>query len=772
VSLLARRKHWLIDSKGLFLRNSLLLLVVCGGPGLLNFSKTTMRLVIRIFRPTLLSLFLISLWVVPAGLAQQRPSEQSDDLIIRISTDLVQTDVTVLDKQGRLVEGLQREQFELLVDGKPQSISFLEQITAGSRREANLVIRPVPENGKEPTDPGPSVLRGRTIFFFVDDMHLSPDSMRRTREMLQRFVTKTMGDADQVAITTASGQLGFLQQLTNDKTMLGLAIERLKPRSYNVTDMQDPPMTEYQAYAIEQNHTDVRELFVEKTCVHVLREPARLCSGAGMTNNAVLDEGGGPGTSAAGINKARWRSETIVKSRARTITRQAAQVILSTLSSLQSLVRRAGTLPERKLLIFVSDGFFINFVSSTQVYDLRRLTDAATRTGTVIHTVDARGLASGITDATKSALFEQSGRLARINLSEVRTAQQPLYNLAAETGGHAWLNSNNLDAGVAQAINETSNYYLLAWRPETSAQTKEEFRRIKVSIKGRPELTVRVRTGFFTGNPDKANNIPGGVVKQVDDQLLEAIRATYPMRGLPLTLSTGYLNRAQDGLVLAASAQIDREPGISAQGGITPDTELDVIGAAIDTSGSIVSSFKQKVTIPSGRDNQASSVVVTLQFPKLTPGLHQVRFAARDSKTGRIGSASEWIEIPNAAQGSFSLSSIFLSEGAAGNSMMKPDRRFARTSSLRFQTFVYNAARSTMAPKVELEMELRRDGQKIIQTPASPVATTGVTDLARIPIVGEFPLKDFLPGSYELTLTVTDASTRASASRKAPFVIN
>lgn len=719
-----------------------------------------------------LSIFL----AFPAALAQQRLPEQKDE-VIRIATDLVQTDVTVLDKQGRFVEGLQSEQFELLVDGKPKNLSFFEQVKAGSQREATLMTasgaaRLDAEKGKVTSDPGPSLARGRTVFFFVDDMHLSPDSMRRTRETLLRFVTDTMGSADQVAITTASGQLGFLQQLTNDKTVLSLAIEQLKPRSYRVTDMQNPPMTEYQAYAIEQNHTDVRELFVEQTCVQVLKVPARACSGAGMTNNAVLDEGGGgtgggsPSTAAG--NRARWQSETMVKSRARVITRQAAQVILGTLSSLESLVRRAASLPERKLLIFVSEGFFINFVSSTQVYDLRRLTDAAMRTGTVIYTIDGRGLASGITDATKSGMFDQSGRLARINLSEVRAAQQPLYNLAAETGGHAWLNSNNLDAGIGKAINETSDYYLLAWRPDAPPKAKEEFRRINVTVKGRPELTVRVRTGFFTENPDKANTAAGAEVKSVDDQLLDALRASYPMRGVPITLSAGYLERPQDGLVLAASAQIER---VSVQSDNTAPGELDAIGAVVDTSGNIVSSYKQKVTIPPGKENQPGSVVVTLQFPKLSPGLHQVRFAARDSKTALIGSASQWVEIPKVAEGSFSLSSIFLSEQSGANWVIRPDRRFATSSKLRFQTYVYNAARSAAAPKIVLQMELRRDGKPLIQTPSSPIATDGVTDLARIPIVGEFPLSGFPPGQYDLKLTVTDSSAKTIASRQIAFVI-
>src|SRR5688572_12487819 len=186
-SLLVKRRHWLINSKSLFLRNSLCLLVVRGSPGLLIFFNN-LRSVVNILGPPLLAVFLIGLLVIPAALAQQRQAEQSD-VIIRISTDLVQTDVTVLDKQGRPVEGLQRDQFELLVNGKPQNISFFEQVAAGSLREAVLVTAggatpPDREKGKPPSDPGSSVVRGRTVFFFVDDMHLSPDSMRRTRETL------------------------------------------------------------------------------------------------------------------------------------------------------------------------------------------------------------------------------------------------------------------------------------------------------------------------------------------------------------------------------------------------------------------------------------------------------------------------------------------------------------------------------------------------------------------------------------------------------------
>ena len=54
------------------------------------------------------------------------------DDVVRTRTELVQTDVTVVDKSGRFVEGLSAEDFELRVDSKLQSLSFFEQVRAGS----------------------------------------------------------------------------------------------------------------------------------------------------------------------------------------------------------------------------------------------------------------------------------------------------------------------------------------------------------------------------------------------------------------------------------------------------------------------------------------------------------------------------------------------------------------------------------------------------------------------------------------------------------------
>src|ERR1700752_422747 len=111
--------------------------------------------------------------ILTTATAQQKPEEKVD--VIRISTELVQTHITVLDKKGRFVTGLRPDQFELQVDGKAKGISFFEEVTAGGSLDRPLATadpgkRAITERDKPPTDQ--PVVQRRTVFFFVDDMHL------------------------------------------------------------------------------------------------------------------------------------------------------------------------------------------------------------------------------------------------------------------------------------------------------------------------------------------------------------------------------------------------------------------------------------------------------------------------------------------------------------------------------------------------------------------------------------------------------------------------
>src|SRR5256885_7936316 len=205
-------------------------------------------------------LFCVVLMLAAAASGQQKQEanqtpDQSD--VIRVNTELVQTNVVVLDKQGRFVDGLQREQFELRVDGHPQPFSFFERVTAGTAREESLLA--AARTGTQPTvapAPAATETRGRVIIFFIDDLHLSAQSVDRTRKAIQQFVDTEMGPEDQVAIASPSGQVGFLQQFTDNKSVLRAAVARISHKPYVVADSENIPMTEYTALKVDQGDRD------------------------------------------------------------------------------------------------------------------------------------------------------------------------------------------------------------------------------------------------------------------------------------------------------------------------------------------------------------------------------------------------------------------------------------------------------------------------------------------------------------------------------------
>src|SRR5205807_1450627 len=143
---------------------------------------------------------LVSLTLIASAFAQQPKGDQSE--VIRISTELVQAGVVVLDKQGRFVEGLKPEQFLLRVDGKPVTPAFFEHVIAGTANEERLeaaAARGTSVVAAAPIPAGTSY-RGRTIVFFIDDLHLSAQSLQQTRKAILEFIENQMGPEDQVAI--------------------------------------------------------------------------------------------------------------------------------------------------------------------------------------------------------------------------------------------------------------------------------------------------------------------------------------------------------------------------------------------------------------------------------------------------------------------------------------------------------------------------------------------------------------------------------------------
>ena len=710
---------------------------------------------------------------VLAARGQTTTPEQSDE-VLRINTELVQTDVMVFDKSGRFVDNLQREQFELRVDGKPQPISFFDRVTAGSASEdAQLAaarggassLSAAHQPNVRPLD------RGRTILFFLDDLHISAANLTRMRETLLRFLEQEMGQNDWVAILTSSGQLGVLQQLTSNHTVLRTAINRLRPRDYTMRDGERTPMTEYQALAIERSDRNVFDYFVDQ----FLKEQ-------GLTRMR--------GATGTAIAKARGLAETTIKARARSILEQAAAVTKNTLSGLDSIVRATSALPGRKLLFFISDGFLIDERTTATEQELSRLTDTAARSGIVIYALESRGLTSGVVPASERMAFDPGASLAATDSGALTATQEPLHTLARNTGGRALLDTNALGPALAQAFEETARYYLLAWRPE-AVERKGKFHHIEVAIKERPELSVRVRGGFFeepaasisTEARDSASAKKEKKEKAENSPLMQSLRSMYPRAALPVSLSVGFINTADAGLALMASVQVSSEAlGFNTPGGLQK-TEVALAGVLLDDQGKTVSEFEQQLMVDPSKMTPAQQrqLIYSHRF-QIKPGLYQIRVAARESRDKRDGSAYEWIEVADTSAGAFSLGSLFVGEllaqpNAAGGAASTPqallnvDRRFGRASRLLYQTYIYNAAHTASAPDVALQVQIFRDDQPVLTVPLRKLPSEGVTDLSRIPYEDDFALDQLPAGFYVLQVTAIDRTAKASASQRLRFAI-
>jgi len=706
-------------------------------------------------------------------------NDQTDD-VVRVKTELVQTDVTVLDRKGKFVDGLSQDQFELSLDGETQSISFFERVTSGSAREVAQLAAArgqVAVTREKPvvTDAAPAT-RGRVIFFFLDDVHLSNASLGRARQALARFVDEQMNSDDQIAIVSTSGQIGFLQQLTDYRPMLHEAITRLGYRQNREAYTGKTQISEYMASQIIDSGN--RELY------------------AYLLESIKIEQQMGPGNRQGDHRLASsYSAATYLKNRLRQVSTQGRMTTDDTLSALRGLMLSSTALAGRKLLFFLSDGFIINEKKSGAFDMVRKVTDAAARAGVVVYTMDLRGtyfgFGSGV-DASTNEYVDSGARKIGVASGELSATREPLQIIADKTGGRAIFNSDSIDDRFTEAIRETSDYCLLAWRPDRDEEIKGKSR-VKVTVRGRPDLIVRLRSNFYdptagsrttTAKSDEAavDKRTGNSSKPLtgEAELLVALGSLYAQKELPLALSIGYVDTPAAEMALKVSMQVDRAGFNFDEHTNSQPSEVDVIGAAVDDRG-IISTFKQLLTVrPDYSAQGRQQPVIWNQQLSVPPGLYQVRVAIRDRQTGRTGSAMQWIQIPDTSKGRFDLSSLFLGErkdeplpeSTSNNPTpvkVDVDHKFERSSVLRFQTYIYNATQGKTGPDVIIQATVLRNNRQILST--SPTLVPVTNDLSRLPYWTEIPLSQLTSGRYVLQVSATDRLANSTTSQRVTFSI-
>lgn len=713
---------------------------------------------------------------------EQNPSvERKNETLIRIDTELVQIDVVVEDEKGLLVRDLKREDFQIIEDGKPQKIAYFSAGTAS--RPALWPGRSMERKGsiESATDSsGESIDTGRYIVLAVDDLHLSPGSLLTAKQALQRFVDQQINLNDRTSLITTSGMLGQYQQFTNERELLRRAVGRLSVRERIASGALDTPrISPYQAELIDSNDPDSLELAVQEIML-ALRVDRRQATG-------------------------------MAQGRARQIVSENNSVTMATLSTLENVIRDLKSLPGRKVMILVSDGFLLGGMRDGRHFDLRRITDAATKAGVTIYSIDARGLIAvpGELDASQPGGMSMlmpglmPGVRSRIAFGSIEAQRDGINALAADTGGKAIFNNNDINLGFQKILDDTDTYYLLAFEPSGSYRDGR-FRKIEVKLPGHPKYRVRTRKGYFA--PDEkqiarlereqsrlieaARTSPKEATKLRDLQIRNALSSLTPIRDIPIGLSAGYLETREEGLTVDLSAHIDVN-GIRLQTeGTRQRAQLELISLIFDENGRTIDNRTEKMDLNLGEESYATALRNGLGYRrllKLKPGFYQFRLLLRQEGSPTIGSAATWIEIPDPARRQLTLSSIFLTRGDQSETPQRDGattdpharslvyRNFPRKTKLDFLVFTYNAKPGEKGlPDAAIQTQIFTGNKLIYASPLGalfPPEKKDEIDPARIPYRARLDLSAFDSGSYELRVVVIDRLAKSTAKRSINFEI-
>lgn len=680
-----------------------------------------------------------------------QPEQQPDpEAVVRITTQLVQIDAVVTDKKGAHVEDLTEDDFELSVDGKKQPITHFQLIKLPEPKPAEKLDPKDKKNDKTATAPttmptrmvAPEEVR-RTIAFVIDDLGLSFESTHFTREALKKFVREQMQEGDLVGIIRTGRGLGALQQFTSDKRILYAAIDKLTWNPYS---------------------RDMMPRF-----------------GANDPNDVRSQE--------ARDAEARFEDfrETVFS--------------VGTLGALNFVVRGLRELPGRKMAILVSDGFRLfgrNRDNDQVLQNLRRLVDLANRASVVIYSIDAKGLLTLAPDASTSGAPrpEDFARVAQDNFD----SQEGLTYVARETGGIAFLNNNDLNLGIQRALRDAQSYYLLGFDPEDE-KFDRKYHSIKMKV-GRPGLQVRTRAGFL-GVPDRPRRedlaqLAGPAAR--DRQFLGALFSPFGARDISLQMTSfffsspnpkrGQKNEPENLSFVRSLLHIDpskltfkdhpEQPG-------KKQLKLEVVNFLFNETGAIIDQkgYSFGLAYDPARLNEAltAGLTYTDDFVMKKPGAYQFRMVLRDPESGLLGSASQFIQVPDLTKKRLALSGLVLTPGPdepgaakpapAASSEINPSpavRRFARSSLIDYGAVVYNATFDppTGKPQLSAQTEVYQNGKRIYQSPERPIE--GGIEGKLIECRGRLRLTGFPPGDYLLHLVVTDTLAKQKYARAEQWI--
>ena len=688
-------------------------------------------------------------WGVRQAVRAAPGQSQQPDTSFRTEVDFVNVDVTVTDRQGRVVPDLRADEFEVFEDGKRQQVSAfsLVQVPIARRRSAAAPEkRPELEPDVRTNDPASG---GRVYVLMLDDLHVAPLRSSPVKAAARLFIEEYLGPNDLAAVVHTSGRADASQDFTTSPRLLLQAVDRFLGRKLRSRVLEQ--LDAYDLRPDEPTNADMR----------MRRIPDPL---------AVM------------------RADH-------------ARSMLATLSAVGDLLARAPG--QRKAVLLFSEGLdydiqmggaqtssglntFTNMDAPALRHQLQAAIRASARANVSIYAVDPRGLAGTgdeLIEVTSLPINPLLGLTTTAFEDELRVARDSLRVLSEQTGGVATVESNDFRGAFEQLVAESSIYYLLGYR-SSNPRRDGSFRSIDVRVT-RQGVRVRARPGYFAVPPDTRAG-SGLLTEAVEPSqpLREALNSPLPVAGLPVRTFAAPFRGDKDASVLVGVEVEAKQFRFEQKDGVFVDT-LEVAIVALDEDGKFKTGDRHTIALrlqPATHAALRAHGLRLLFRLNLPPGRWRLRAAAHESGAGVTGSVFHDLDVPDFHEMPLAMSGLVLTTSrAAEMPTARPDprldgvlpspptgiRRFrpGETAIAHFE--VYGGALSR-AGRASVVLTVRTpDGQVLARSENR--ADGEIADASRIALPVPFAGLD--PGRYVLLVEVRALGPDRMVSREIPFEI-
>jgi VWFA-related protein len=524
--------------------------------------------------------------------------------VIRVTTELVLVNVVARDKKGNVVKDLKETDFTLYEDGKKQDISSfdfedVDQLPAMAGTTISGAAPETPGTLLHSSKKAPPTLDARDrrlILLFFDFSAMQPEEIDRSVNAAKKFIHEKMQPADLIAIVSLATNMHVDCDFTDDQAKLAAVLS-----SYNSGE------------------------------------------GQGFDNGAT-----GSSEGAAETGGSFTEDDTDLN------TFNADRKLLA----IQSLMQALGKLPQKKSVVYFSNGITQSGVDNQSA--LRAATAAAVKANASIYSLDVRGLQAFPPggEAQNASLHGQSAYSGASTLNDLNgnaSSQDTLATLSADTGGKAFFDSNDFSGIFSQVQKDSSVYYVLGFTSNNPAKDGR-FRHLKVTV-NRPDLKLDFRSGYYAGRDFEHLNRADR-----EEQLEDELAAQLPRVDVPLYAGASYFRKDDSHYYLAVSLVI---PGSQIPFVTEKDKDnatIDIIGEALESGKFPVGRLRDtvKLAVDSTREVRRKNVQYNTGF-LLAPGSYHLKFVVRENQTGRMGSFETDVRIPDLRKSPLKTSSVVLS---------------------------------------------------------------------------------------------------------------